>query len=96
MLRHARGAVDRPDDPERPTPKTTGTLRHTGSDRVKVSEGNRRTDVHRLTGFSGTPLRPTSFIKEVSDVKKFVHRFAGAVGWLAMLLMAAGAGWKPH
>jgi hypothetical protein len=29
-------------------------------------------------------------------LKKFVHRFAGAVGWLAMLLMAAGAGWKPH
>jgi hypothetical protein len=34
--------------------------------------------------------------KEVSAVKKFVHRFAGAIGWLAVLMMAAGAGWKPH
>jgi hypothetical protein len=34
--------------------------------------------------------------KEVSTVKKFVHRFAGAIGWLAVLMMAAGAGWKPH
>jgi hypothetical protein len=29
-------------------------------------------------------------------VRKLVHRFAGVVGWLAVLLMAASAGWKPH
>ena len=28
-------------------------------------------------------------------VKKLVNRFAGVVGWLAVLLMAASAGWKP-
>jgi hypothetical protein len=32
----------------------------------------------------------------VSNVKKLVQKFAGAVGWLAVLMMAAGAGWKPH
>jgi hypothetical protein len=30
-----------------------------------------------------------------ADVKKYVNRFVGFLGWLAVLLMAASAGWKP-
>jgi hypothetical protein len=63
---------------------------------LKVSEGPAERTFIARGGSARPPLRPTSLIKEVSGVKKFVHRFAGAVGWLAMLLMAAGAGWKPH
>jgi hypothetical protein len=46
--------------------------------------------------FSGDTRPADTASKEVSGVKKLVHRFAGAIGWLAVLLMAAGAGWKPH
>jgi hypothetical protein len=28
-------------------------------------------------------------------VKKYANRFIGFLGWLAVLLMAASAGWKP-
>jgi hypothetical protein len=39
---------------------------------------------------------PTLQPEEVVGLKKNLARFAGAIGWLVALMMAAGAGWKPH
>jgi hypothetical protein len=49
-----------------------------------------------LMGVQRQRSRGRQSLQEVSNVKKLVQKFAGAVGWLAVLMMAAGAGWKPH
>jgi hypothetical protein len=50
-------------------------------------------------GVPSTPfaMRVAMSVREAPprNVHRFA-RFAGAIGWLVALMMAAGAGWKPH
>ena len=45
--------------------------------------------------FSSPQPTNTADTRRWTGVKKYANRIVGFLGWLAVLLMAASAGWKP-
>lgn len=56
-----------------------------------------RTTVPADARFTFAPPQPTTTADtwRWTGVKKYANRLVGFLGWLAVLLMAASAGWKP-